>query len=409
MAIFLPPPRPRCYELLIKQAADRLKITCIPSRLSILTRPHNGRKACHYCGQCGRGCAIHANFSSPSVLLPPALATGRLTLVTRAMAREVTDRRDRPGHRRRLHRHRRPAARTTCARGSSCWRPARASRRGILLNSTSSRFPHGLANSSGAVGRYLTDTTGVSVSRLHPEDDGRRAAQRGRRRRHASLHAVVARQPDARFPARLSHRARRRAADAGRRASSAASIASPASPGRPADRAGRLRQGAQGRLPALLRRDRQLLGPRRDDPERDSYCEIDPVVVDRWGIPVLRFHFKWSDYEFNQVRHMQQTFRALIDRHGRHAALADAARERGYGIAPGGRIIHEVGVTRMGHSPTTSVLNAALPGPRRQQPVRRRRRAVRHQRRQERDLDDPGARDADQRVHRRRSGRRGAI
>ena len=88
--IFLPPPRPRCYELLIKQSADALGITCIPSRLSILTRPHNGRKACHYCGQCGRGCAIHANFSSPSVLLPPALATGRLTLVTKAMAREVT-------------------------------------------------------------------------------------------------------------------------------------------------------------------------------------------------------------------------------------------------------------------------------------------------------------------------------
>ena len=103
--IFLPPPRPRCYELLIKQAADELKITCIPSRLSILTQPHNGRPACHYCGQCGRGCAIHSNFSSPSVLLPPALATGRLTIVTRAMAREVTTDDDGPGDRRRLHRH----------------------------------------------------------------------------------------------------------------------------------------------------------------------------------------------------------------------------------------------------------------------------------------------------------------
>src|SRR6476620_10464003 len=88
--IFLPPPKPRCYELVIKQAADALKITCIPSRLSILTKPLNGRKPCHYCGQCGRGCAIHANFSSPSVLLPPAMATGRLTLITRAMSREVT-------------------------------------------------------------------------------------------------------------------------------------------------------------------------------------------------------------------------------------------------------------------------------------------------------------------------------
>src|SRR5215207_1767582 len=87
--IFLPPPRPRCYELLVKQASDRLGVTCIPSRLSIITRPHNGRAACHYCGQCGRGCGVNANFSSPEVLIKPALQTGRLTLVTNAMAREV--------------------------------------------------------------------------------------------------------------------------------------------------------------------------------------------------------------------------------------------------------------------------------------------------------------------------------
>src|SRR4026209_2977701 len=88
--IFLPPPEPRCYELLIKQASEKLNIPCVPSRLSILTKPHNGRPACHYCGQCGRGCRTHSNFSSPSVLLPPAVATGRLTISTGAMAREVT-------------------------------------------------------------------------------------------------------------------------------------------------------------------------------------------------------------------------------------------------------------------------------------------------------------------------------
>src|SRR6202022_2559178 len=88
--IFQPPPKPRCYELMLKQACDRLRITCIPSRLSILTRPLNGRAACHYCGQCGRGCATHSNFSSPSVLLTPALATRRLEIVPGAMVREVT-------------------------------------------------------------------------------------------------------------------------------------------------------------------------------------------------------------------------------------------------------------------------------------------------------------------------------
>src|SRR5687768_952870 len=88
--VFLPPPRPRCYELLVKQACDRLGITCIPARLSILTRPLNGRPACHYCGQCGRACRTNANFSSPTVMIQPATETGNLTLVTNAMAREVT-------------------------------------------------------------------------------------------------------------------------------------------------------------------------------------------------------------------------------------------------------------------------------------------------------------------------------
>jgi len=87
--IFLPPPKPRCYELAIKKAADELNITCIPSRLSILTEPKNGRLACHYCGQCGRGCMTHSNFSSTSVFLPPAVKTGKLTIITGAMAREV--------------------------------------------------------------------------------------------------------------------------------------------------------------------------------------------------------------------------------------------------------------------------------------------------------------------------------
>ena len=399
---FLPPPRPRCYELLFKQAADRLKITCISSRLSILTRPHNGRKACHYCGQCGRGCAIHANFSSPSVLLPPALATGRLTLVTRAMAREVTT--DETGLATGVAyidtatgRENHVRARIVVLAASAC-ESAR-----ILLNSTSSRFPHGPGQLQRR-GRPLPDRHHRGErERLHPEDDARRPAQRGRRRRHASLHAVVARQPHARLPARLSHRARRRAADAGRRV-----------PGgihrfRGTDGDGQAIAPA-GYGKALKDDYRRFYGATvnfsgRGEmiPNEKSYCEIDPVVVDRWGIPVLRFHFKWSDYEYDQVRHMQRTFRALIDEMGGTALSPMPSRQRGYGIAPGGRIIHEVGVTRMGHSPTTSVAERAVPGPRRAQPVRGRRRPLRHQRRQERDLDDPGAGDAHQRVHRRRA------
>jgi choline dehydrogenase-like flavoprotein len=93
-------------------------------------------------------------------------------------------------------------------------------------------------------------------------------------------------------------------------------------------------------------------------PNKDSYCELDPNVVDRWGIPVLRFSFKWSDHERNQARHMQETFRALIKEMGGYPLSEIPSRERDFGLEAGGRIIHEVGVTRMGKDPNTSVLNA---------------------------------------------------
>jgi len=355
--IFLPPPKPRCYELVIKQAADALKITCIPSRLSILTKPLNGRKACHYCGQCGRGCAIHANFSSPSVLLPPAMATGRLTLITRAMAREVTS--DETGLATGVSyvdtstgRENHVRARIVVLAASAC-ESAR-----LLLNSKSTRFPKGLANSSGAVGRYLTDTTRTAVSGFIPKlMDGVPHNEDGA----SGMHLYMPWWMDNRrldFP-----RGYHIEIGGGRRMPSAGFLSSiHRHAGTDAD-GRRITPAGYGK--ALKDDYRRFYGARvgfsgRGEmiPNEGSYCEIDPVVVDRWGIPVLRFHFKWTDYELNQVRHMQNTFRELIDEMGGTPLSPMPSRTRGYGIEPGGRIIHEVGVTRMGHSPTTSVLNA---------------------------------------------------
>jgi choline dehydrogenase-like flavoprotein len=92
-------------------------------------------------------------------------------------------------------------------------------------------------------------------------------------------------------------------------------------------------------------------------PNPDSYCEIDPNVVDRYGIPVVRFHFKWSDHEYNQAKHMQETFREIITTMGGTPSSPMPTKEQGYGLLTGGRIIHEAGVTRMGDDPKTSVLN----------------------------------------------------
>ncbi|MGH8193757.1 MAG: GMC oxidoreductase, partial [Woeseiaceae bacterium] len=90
-------------------------------------------------------------------------------------------------------------------------------------------------------------------------------------------------------------------------------------------------------------------------PNADSYCEIDPGTKDQWGIPTLRFHFKWSQHELNMVRHFQKTTKEIIERLGGKIDWGDVTAEAA--ISKGGEIIHEVGTTRMGDDAETSVTN----------------------------------------------------
>ena len=94
-------------------------------------------------------------------------------------------------------------------------------------------------------------------------------------------------------------------------------------------------------------------------PNADTYCEIDPDVVDQWGIPVLRFHFQWSDNELRMARDMQETFRSIVESAGGKylTKTNPEAGPRPYGITEGGVIIHELGTARMGNNPKTSALN----------------------------------------------------
>ena len=346
--IFLPPPKPRCYELLVKKASDRLNIPCIPSRLSILTKPHNGRAQCHYCGQCNRGCTVKANFSSPDVLIAPALASGRLTLLTNAMAREITVGTDGLATGVSYIDKRTGADRHVRARIVVLAASAMESAR-ILLNSKSSQFPQGLANSSGMVGRYIGDTVGASVAGFIPSmmdhvphnDDG-----------VGGMHVYMPWWLDNRkldFP-----RGYHIEVWGGWRPPGAGFMG------------GIHRYPPGGGYGASLKNDyRRYYGATIGFdgrggmvPNEQTYCELDPNVVDRYGIPVLRFHWKWTDYEHNQVKHMQETFRSLIREMGGEVFSPMPAKEQGYGIAPGGVIIHELGGVRMGSDPSRSVLNA---------------------------------------------------
>ena len=344
---FLPPPKPRCYELLVKKASDRLGVTCIPARLSILTKAKEGRAACHYCGQCNRGCAVNANFSSTGVLIPPAQATGRLTLLTDAMAREVTV--DAQGRAtgvsyvdKKTGADRHVRARIVVLAASAC-ETAR-----ILLNSRSTHFPQGLANGSGTVGKYLTDTTGTDVAGFIPammdhvphNEDGTGGA-----------HIYMPWWLD---NAKLDF-------PRGYHIEVWGGLGMPSY----GFMGGIHRYPSGGGYGARLKQDYRryygstigFSGRGEMIPNADSYCELDPTVVDRWGIPVLRFHWKWSDHEFRQVKHMQETFRKLIAEMGGEVWSPMPTAEQGYGIASGGRIIHELGCTRMGDDPKTSVVD----------------------------------------------------
>ena len=344
--VFLPPPAPRAYERLVKKASDKLNVTCIPSRLSILTKAHNGRPACHYCGQCGRGCKTRSNFSSPSVLLPPALATGKLKIVTGAMAREVLTNAE--GRATAVAYVDTATGKTEEIRAKIIVLAASACETArLLLNSKSTRHPDGLANSSGNVGRYLTDTTGTSVQGHIPvleglppyNDDGA-----------GGMHVYMPWWLDNRkldFP-RGYH----------------------IEPWGGRDMPGygfmsgihKLTGGGYGKK---LKDDyRRLYGSivgfsGRGEmlPNKDCYCEIDPSVVDKYGIPVLRFHWKWTDGELNQARHMNETAARIIEAMGGKVVGKLPGKDKDYGLKLGGEIIHEAGTTRMGTSPRTSVLN----------------------------------------------------
>jgi choline dehydrogenase-like flavoprotein len=89
-----------------------------------------------------------------------------------------------------------------------------------------------------------------------------------------------------------------------------------------------------------------------------NYCEIDPTVVDKYGIPVLRFHVKWTDHEIKQAKHMKETFKEIM--HNMGAVITwggEDGPENNYGLEDPGKIIHEAGTVRMGNDPKRSALN----------------------------------------------------
>jgi choline dehydrogenase-like flavoprotein len=359
--IFLTPPKPRLPELFIMKGAAKAGVKVIPGRGSVLTEKLQGnddRGACFFCGQCNRSCKVYGDFSASSCLVIPALKTGNLELVSNAMVREVLT--DKNGlatgvsyvSKDDLSEYQVLGKRVILA-ASSC-----ESTR-IMFNSKSAAHPGGLGNSSGVLGHYLQDSTGASQGGFLPQlMDRKRYNEDG----VGSLHIMgpwVLDNKKLDFPRGYHIEFGGGMGMPGYGFGGNVPTLNGTVPGRD----GKMKPA--GGYGASLKDDyRRFYGTTFGMAGRgvgmahyDNYCEPDPDVVDKYGIPVLRFHYKWTNDEINQAKHMQETFDRIIHEMGAVRTGEQHGPEDMWGLEAPGRIIHEVGTARMGDDPKKSVLN----------------------------------------------------
>jgi len=365
--VLLPPPKPRVGELLARKAGKKLGVPVVAAHRAVLSQPLDAknipkklfpgnakaqeilskdmalRAACFWATNCVRGCSIRANFQSTTVLIPAALATGNLDIITDAMVREVIIGPD--GRATGVHyidkTTRRDAvakARVVILAASSCETTR------ILLNS-SSKDKSGLANSSGQVGQNLMDSVGTGLgSHIPAMEDLPPYNEDGA----GGLHVYTPWWKSGDHKALGFPRGYHIEMGGGRQMPQVGSLSI-------------LNQTAPGVYGSKLKEEARryygasfsFSGRGEMVPNKDCYCELDPKVVDQWGIPVLRFHWKWSDHEIKQAEHMQQTFADMLNAMGGKATPA-TGRDA---IKKPGEIIHEVGTARMGAKAGSSVTN----------------------------------------------------
>ena len=221
----------------------------------------------------------------------------------------------------------------------------------LLLNSKSNRHPNGLGNSSGLVGKYITDSVASSVSAqipllenlpLHNED------------------GVVGQQ--AYMPWWLAGQQEKLGFPGGYKALLVSGRKMPnLNTGKSFDR---MNDGDGILFGRKLKEDArryhgsfQGIGAQGAMAANDDcYCELDPKLKDKWGISVLRFHWKWSDDELRQVSHQQKAMGEILEAMGGQQ-IREYSDDPLRAIKQGGSIIHEVGGAIMGADAAKSVTN----------------------------------------------------
>ena len=350
---FLPPAKPRLHEMYYKKGAEKAGVKVIPSRLSILTkRISNERGVCYYCGNCGRSCGVYADFSASSCLVFPSQrnAQGRLDLYVNSMVREVSvDKSGKPNGIVYVNKDDKKEykinAKVVVLAASAC-ESAR-----ILLNSKSPYHENGLGNSSNMVGKYLHDSTGTNNLAFIPDLMDRKTYNEDGM---GNMHLYSPWWLDNKnldFPR-------------GYHIEIYGGLGAPSygtgfnfnslnsffgiEVGGYGDRVRDEVKKYYGSTIGFNTRGESV-------PNINNYCEIDPEKKDKYGIPVLRFNYNWSDYERRQANHMNETVKEIVNNIGGHMLWENGGPDNGL-LTPG-EVIHEVGTTRMGDNPKKSVVN----------------------------------------------------
>ncbi len=333
---FLPPMQMTCVERVAREkilgAFGGQRVMTI-GRTAVLTRDHNGRKACHYCGPCERGCITHSYFSSNGSTLPAAANTGRLTLRPYSVVSEVVmDPKTGKAKGVRVIDARTMRETVYEARIIFLCASAFESVR-ILMHSTSGAHAQGLGNSSGTLGRFIMDHHMLwGAGGVMPGFEDR---------------TVAGNRPNGIYVARFRNTQ-----------SSAPSADFLRGYGMQGGSSRSPFRGA-GAGPAFKERLLRELGPwtlsingwGEQLPNEANHLALDPTVKDKWGIPALRITCQWGDNERAMMRDMTSSAVEMLE-----AAGAKNIWQNKPDVPPG-LCIHEMGGARMSKTPKDGVVN----------------------------------------------------